>query len=226
MRNIHARGNVIFIILIAIALTAALTFAVTRLSGGAQNTQNEQIGMQVDRVIGFAADVKRAVTSVYQNGVMESDISFANSVTTDYGTPDTNAAHEIFNIAGGGADFITVPTNANNGSNFEFYGFSAAPQVGTSEADLMVVLPNVTESFCRSVNTRVGYAAGAAIPVNATGECVNDPTKRFTGSFATGSDINTMDGSGATGFKVKPASYGCVACAGPVYNFYYVVLER
>lgn len=208
--------------MLTVLLMAALTYAISKTDSGARNFDSEQTSIAVSDVSSFAADLRRAVDLILRGGNSEGSLSFAHASLTGYGTPDTDAAVEVFNIAGGGASYKDVPEKINDGSQWEFYSFTAAPVVGDDAApDLMLVLPHVTENFCRAFNTRAGYAADAAIPTDSD-TCLHDTARRFDGSFATGGDINTMD---SAGFKT-PAAFACVACDGPVYNAYYVLEDR
>lgn len=215
-------GNVLFMILIAIVLMSALTFAVTRSESGGSNLTREKASLAADQLSAFALDMKRAAENITRLGKSEASISFAHAELTGYGTPDTAPANEVFNIAGGGVGFVSPPANLNNGTQWEFSGFTAAPGVGDNDtADLMVVFPNVPEAFCRAYNRKAGYSETDAIPAD-TGACLYDTTKRFDGTFTTGSATNTMD---AGTFRATPAPFACVAC-GTQYHAYYVLLER
>jgi len=217
-------GNILFMILVAIVLIAALTYAITRGEGGKSSMDREQAAIHAAKIVSFALDVKRAAENMTRSGKSESTISFAESHLTGYGTPDSAPANEVFNIAGGGASYADIPKNINNGAQWEFSGFTAAPNVGDAATpDLMLVLPNVSQAFCIAYNKKAGFADTAAIP-DDTSMCLYDTTKRFAGTFATGVDINTMDTSTFPS-ATAPAPAACVAC-GSAYHAYYVLLER
>ena len=208
--------------MLAVFLIAALTFAITKSQDGSNTLATEKMTLAVNNFGSLGADLRRAIEVITRSGQSETTLSFAQSSLTGYGTPDANTATEVFNIAGGGATYLPVPAGVNNGSQWEFYGFTRAPYVGDDAApDLMLVLPNVNETFCRALNKRAGYAPNDVIPTD-TATCLHDTTKRFAGSFATGGDINAM----TTNTFRQPATFACVACAGPVYHAYYVLIER
>lgn len=215
-------GNVLFLILIAIALFAALTAALTKSGGGSGSLSGEKMALAADQVGAFGVDVKRASENILRNGNSESTIKFAHSsLNAAYGTPDASPKTEVFNIAGGGVAYLDVPANINDGSKWEFTGSTAIPGVGDDATpDLVMVLPNVTESFCRAFNKKAGYDASQAIPTD-TAACVFDTSKRFNGSFPT-SGVNTMD---AGTFRATPAPFACVQC-GSNYHVYYTLIER
>lgn len=217
----RSSGNVLFLILVAIILFAALTAAITKSNQGSGSLTSEKLNLAADQVGAFGIDVKRAAENIIRNGNSETTISFATADLADYGTPDATPKTEVFNIAGGGVGYLDVPQNINDGSKWEFTGATAIPGVGDNATpDLVMVLPNVTPQFCRAFNQKAGYEAGAAIPTD-TSACVFDTGKRFAGSFPT-SSINTMD---AGTFRATPAPFACVAC-GAAYHVYYTLIER
>lgn len=216
------RGNILFMLLVAIVLIAGLTFAITRSEQGGSNLTREKTSLASDQVASLGVDLRRAVDAMTRAGRSETTISFAHSSLTGYGTPDTTPDAEVFNIRGGGVAYIDVPAGVNDGSQWEFYGFTAAPGIGDeANADLMLVLPNVNETFCRAFNRKAGYDAAAAIPTDGTA-CLHNTGSRFAGTFASGGGVNTMD----TGTFRTPAPFACVACTGPVYHAYYVLMDR
>lgn len=220
-RSKRQSGNVIFLLIIAIVLIAALTYAITKSDTGVTNLTREKATIAAAQVSSFNMGLKRATENMTRQGMSESTISFASRNLTGYGTPDTSPSNEVFNIRGGGAGFLPVPANVNNGAQWEFSSFTAAPGVGDDATpDLMVILPNVQESFCRAYNDKAGYALTDPIPTDDS-MCLYDTTKRFNGSFATGVDVNTMN---ANTFRI-PAHFACVSCGG-VYHAYYVLLAR
>ncbi|WP_435640578.1 hypothetical protein [Micavibrio aeruginosavorus] len=214
-------GNVIFFILLGIALVGLVTAALR--SGGSEsaNIDAEQMVIKVSQVQQYASALARATEVAYQNVREESAISFAHPDShSDYGTYGTTPSAEIFHVQGGGADYLEPPAGVNDTSAWEFYGTTAAPDVGTDAADLIAVLPNVTPEFCTAMNTSLGQLGDT----DDTGTCVYDSSGvRFSGIFS--SAPNTMDGSS---FTFTPAPQGCVTCtgAGNTQHFYKVILAR
>ncbi len=221
-KRTHQSGNILFMLLVAIVLLAGLTYAVTRSEQGGANLSREKTSLAADQIGSFGIDLRRAVDAMTRAGRSESTISFAHASLSGYGTPDTTPDAEVFNISGGGVAYIDVPAGTNNGSQWEVYGFTAAPGMGDeATADLMLVLPNVTEAFCRAFNKKAGYSLDAVIPTDGTA-CIHNTASRFAGTFASGGAVNTMD----TGTFKTPAPFACVACAGPAYHAYYVLMDR
>ncbi len=215
-------GNMIFFILLAIVLVGLVTAALR--SGGLEtaNIDREDMVIKVSQVRQNAAELERALGLVMQNGISETDISFASdhpSASADYGTYNNNPEAEIFNPRGGGASWREPPAGVNDGSAWEFYGDTDVPGIGSDKADLVAVLPNVTALFCTEINKINGQTTQ---PLD-NGTCVHGgAAARFSpGAAPFASTPNTMDGP----FAVTPAPEACVSCAG-VFHFYHVLMAR
>ena len=221
-------GNILFMILIAIALLATLSYAMSGSMRGGGNITNDQLRVRVDRLLTIASDIKTGVNTIYTQGVSESDISFAHPSLTGYGTIGTDTLVEVFNEDGGGVGAPDIPSGLNDGSQIEFYGHTRAPRMGENGvADLLLVVPNMTESACRAINFRLGYAETAPIPQDNDGDslCVyTGASGRFAGTFETVAP-NQMD-DGTPDMTILPAPYGCVTCGSSQYHMFYTLLAR
>jgi hypothetical protein len=237
------RGNILFIILLAVVLIGLLTAAIqaTNNSEGS-NIDKETLVIRASDVQRAAAEIERGVKYIMQNGKSETELSFAHpSASTDYGTIGTNPEAEVFNPDGGASTYPALPSDINDGSPWEFYAGTAVPGIGTSAPDLVAVLPNVTAQFCEKINAlnnQSGQPAdtgtSAAAGATGAGDCIN---MGAIGRFGDGTGDqyyatpNTMD---ATTFEqdpsisaARPAAQGCVQCAiGNGYHFYHVLLAR
>ncbi len=225
MDKIHAQsGNVFFVILLGITMFAALTGALVQMDRGTSNVSNERVEVAASQALRYISQLKQSVDFLYQDGVSEANIRFSHpKADSQYGDIATNTNYQVFSENGGGLAYTQPPKDISASDiDYDFFGFSAAPQVGTSAPDLMVVMRNVNESVCNRLNEMVGYDKGATIPSD-TGTCVYSSTTsdKFTGTFTTGGSINDM---GETDYNL-PAYQACVAC-GSDYHFYSVLIER
>lgn len=231
----HNSGNILIAILIAIALMGALTVVMSDGFSGAKSISDTEMDAKARKILEYSQSVKDAVELLYlQKGLSETEFLFAHQKNhSDYGDdPGTTPEKQVFSQLGGGATFMwPIPEGINNGTPWEFYGKTFAPEVGTTgydglSEDLMIVLPNVTESFCRAINKTVGYATTDAIPSDYNSCAIDKTAARWNNSYPSGGGIgNTMD-KGSEGWLHTPAPYGCVQCAGPVYYYYYTLLAR
>lgn len=236
------KGNILFIILIAIALIGLLTVAIQSTSrpDGA-NIDKEQLSIRATEVQRYASELERAVMFIMQNGKSESDIRFAHpDAHADYGdlSADGDPSDQVFHRLGGGASYRTPPADINDGSAWEFYGGTHLPGVGSDKADLIAVLPNVTQAFCNKVNalndqtgtpTDTGASAASG---SDPGDCLNiGAAGRFDDSRQFYSTVNTVD---ETTFEqdeeasaARTTLQACVVCdTDSSRHFYHVLMVR
>lgn len=247
------QGNVLFMILIAVALIGLLTAAISQTSRpDGTNIDKETLVLRASEVQRYASELERAVTFIMQNGLSESDIRFAHyNANADYGDlgADADKSDQVFDRVGGGANYRDAPDGINDGSAWEFYGGSHAPGMGRSDrAELVAVLPHVTQGFCDKINDLNGQSGtmdddggGAATAGNA-GSCVNlGAIGRFDDVTQFYTTINSMaETSGsfqhdANTSAPRPAPQGCVTCAIDTNgangatderHFYHVIMTR
>lgn len=206
-KNHDENGNVIIMLLIAIALLGILTVMLQTSGQESSDISDEQLLINISSVQKYASELENGVTIILSNGNSESDIVFDNSVS------ETN----VFHSSGGAVKNIDAPSSVQTTpSAWEFRGTTAMPGVGTGVADLVAVLPNVTNSFCSKINEINGYSGQ---PDKGAGDCLTEGAD-FAGSFS--AIPNTLDD---TSFSKKPALQGCVKCDA-TYHFFHVLLKR
>lgn len=225
-RNRAQSGNVFFLLLMGIVLFAAVSMAIVQTSGGGKDISREKSRLLAESVMRYAREAKDATGRLYRQGVSEADLRFAHpSMATDYGTITTTPENQVFDESGGGLPYAPPPFGAAGASsNWEVYGTSAIAQVGTAEADLVLVLRNVDVKVCRQINALNGYDEAATIPTDSYGDgkCIASSTAsdRFIGTFS-----SSPHSPGTTGLVSIPAYQACVNCQG-VYSYYNVLIER
>lgn len=228
MNKNSEQGNVLFYILLGLVLLGVLTVAIRNSGGLEENIDREDYTLKAGQVQRYGQELSQAVNAVLGNGASETQIRFAHgSAAADYGTITTTPTNQVFSSAGGKANYQLPPDGVNDGSKWEFFATTRIPQVGSNRAELVAVLPNVTQGFCTIINKQLGFTTGTQPTDNTNGstpDCVmGASTNRFTGTFLDSSP-NLMD---STTFSRLPAMQGCVSCAsGSTYNYFYVLLAR
>lgn len=117
-KNNHAeRGNVIFMVLIAVVLFAALSFAVTDMMHGSnpEQLQDEKASLQADSILGYARIMSTAIRDMQINGCDELDISFETPLLSDEDNEEALITYEheppakdqckLFGVEGGGVNY-------------------------------------------------------------------------------------------------------------------------
>lgn len=238
----NERGNILFMVLMAVALIGLLSAAVMRGNDSDNaNIDDEQLAMKASEVQRYAGELERAVRYIMQDGKSESDIRFAHpDAPSDYGdlSADSDKSDQVFHVDGGGAEYRLPPSVilATADQNWEFYGGTAIPQAGSTAPELVAVIPDVSQQFCQKINALNGNTSeqpedtgsNSTTSSNA-GSCIyGGSTARFDDGEqyydAAGHTHNTMDEST---FDKLPALQGCVLCStDSKYHFYHVLMVR
>lgn len=181
----------LFIILIAVALFAALSYAVTQSTrGGSGNANAEKIEISASQIIQYATTVENAIMRMrISNSCSDAQINFANPIMNNYWNPSAPAdgSCDVFAPAGGNIPFELPPAGANtlaaggpylmsltNAWPYYFGGYGCVPNVGTggtvcgtsaSEMELMIYLPIKDLELCNAINKRMD---GPTTPATTT----------------------------------------------------------
>ncbi len=207
---------------------AALTFTIMRGDRGGNSISNEKLLIHATEVEQYGSELAQAVKIVLDNGISETEISFAHAdAPAEYGDEAVDpVATQIFSISGGVSEYRAPKSIISSASQWEFYGESNMPQVGSSRADLIAVLPFVTKEFCDVFNQRQGLDISGTYPAD-NGSCFYTGVAgdRFDGDFnATPNTLNTAT------FSLMPALRACVQCdpggGTSGYHVYSVIYER
>lgn len=219
-------GNVLFFILLAIVLIAALTAAIVGTSEIGQNIDRETLILRVSQTRSYASELERAVRIIMQNGKSETDLRFAHpDAPADYGdlNNDPDSSDQIFAKNGGGASYQPPAPGINDGSKWEFYGNTSLPQTGSDLPELIAVLPNVSAVFCEAVDKALGYSSGT-VPEDSGACLYAGNAERFDDGRQYSSTPNTISNGS---FSNTPALEACLKCtSNDSYHFYHVLLIR
>lgn len=189
------RGSSFLIILLAVALFAALTYAIAKSSNGAKNLSQEQVRLLASEIIDSGSRFSETISRLKLAGVAESDISF------EYNGNYVNAACttsecKVFDFDGGGLEWDTAPTGSTGGDDWIFTSGVAIQDVGTTLPDLLAILPGVNEDVCHRINVLIDIEAETdTAPISGFGIAANG----FTGSYSSG--IPTLISSAKTNGK-------------------------
>ena len=129
--KINERGNVLWFILIAVALLGAITMVLSR--GGSSVDQAGDIEnrrVQSTQILRYTKSIEAAIQEMKLRGVSENDISFENAETAvDYTNANCTVTDcRLFDVGGAGLNYRDFPS-ANDGSEWIFTG---ANNVGTT----------------------------------------------------------------------------------------------
>lgn len=241
MRDHSERGNVLFLILIAVALFAALSYAITqstRTGGG--NAAREQSLIGSSALAQYPINLRSAVMRMVIGGENIRNILFNSP--ENFGALSANRL--VFHPQGGGATYSDAPgdvmaaaTSANWIYNAEF----RVPNVGsdgTNGNDVIAFLVGVNQATCERINKQSGIAAstsaqcgtyrGEVPEVDLLNSKINlNMVNGYTFPSNTVVDPIQCTGGSASAFTAK--SIGCfydTNLNGGQFVFYSVISER
>jgi len=188
MKNkMNQKGNVLFLILIAVALFAALSYAVTQSTRSGGDASRETNVLNSAQLTQYPASIRTAVMRLTIDGVQDVQLLFSRPSTfIEEGENGYNATYEglltreIFHPIGGGAIYQEAPQEVLNpgttdrrwffNMEFEIPGIGLSRKTSLAGNDLIAFLPNVTDSVCRRINMEAGITTNlmANIPVTTT----------------------------------------------------------
>ena len=229
------KGNVLFLILIAVALFAALSYAVTQStrSGGGSTEKEKAILSSASMTQGPTA-MRTALIRMVLGGVDVADLQF--NTPANFAAASDNSLL-VFHPAGGGAVYQLAASDLMSGQSQGVWFYNAnfdIPEIGTDGSggnDIIAFLPNITQAVCRQINEEfsidtTGCTLTSGIPnLNTNGADVRD-------NFETGDTFPVADepdlqgaGGGCVAFTGQPT--GCFHnTVGNEPTFYSVLLER
>ncbi len=246
MNTKHQSGNVLFLILIAVALFAALAYAVTsstRNSGG--SVSKDKAKANAAAIVQYATSLKNAVTRMkISNGCTDTTFDFTNPIykvnngngisSANSNAPANKSCH-MFDPAGGAMVAVLPPADAINLNHIS----TATPNVakpghgafqvlqvrgvgtdgasGTESAnDIVFWQSYLTKETCLAINDLLG------VP-NPGGDAPPGTATGSSGTYINGSLSGTkiQDDASLNGLAVA-----CRAGVDETYQFYYVLVER
>ena len=207
MKNKKQNGNVLFLILIAVVLFAALSYAVTQSSRGGGSATSEKNMLTASQLFQYGTSLSTAIMRMQINGVADTEVCFyTGSNHADYNhagcADDTN---NVFHPDGGGATYQAPPAGIHDGTEWEFtaraqiwgQGSTTPGSPTADDVDLFMVIRDVNDDVCLAINQQVGLTS---TPVDSGDLNV----ARFNGVYSGG--VDNLDGcpSNCASLAVSP----------------------
>lgn len=158
-------GNAIVYILIAVALLAALIFAVSQNSrDSATAVTDEKAKLYASDIIQYGNTLGQAVTQLKLRGCDISEISFENDLVAGYanGTAPADDTCDVFELKGGGITPQLPPTEILDGASMlKVTTDFEVSEVGTTCGDddcveLVYAIGPLKVEVCTKINTMLG----------------------------------------------------------------------
>ena len=231
------RGNILFIILLAVVLFAALTFAInSSMRGGGKDASKESLGTEVNKIENFGLQVRTALQRMTNIGgyqFWQLDFSKANFSTATSNATCTTSACKLHDPAGGGIGGFVIPQNmwgdASVCSSVSTwvgrYYFRNASVKGLGiddKTDLLLVYPGVSKALCTAINDKYGVTNPGGDPPYA----VAASPITYTGTFTQEIDVNAAVSLGNQEPSIANKQMFCSLVTAGCYYVYYVLHER
>jgi hypothetical protein len=169
-------GNVLFLILIAVALFAALSYAVTGMSRTGDNSlSKDKAKIAASQIIQYATEIENGINRMLViNGAKNYALDLKHSSTVYQGTTScTKTSCQLFQPEGGGVSGRLLPTEFFD-SQFSLYTHRGKPwmritrviDVGSDKPDLVFAYFALKKEICDEVNKRFGLPEPDSIPVD------------------------------------------------------------
>ncbi len=234
------QGNVLFLILIAVALFAALSYAVT------QSTRSGGGGADGETTLVNSAQLTQYPASV-RTSIVRMVIGGADVETLEFNAPAefANCTEQptgvfprcVFHPTGGGATYVQAPADIMAVGGAGTWIFNAENEINligvsvggdapdTDSADLIAFLPGVTNGICNRINEELGISgdteeSGGSIDFSSASNMANPNGSTDTSIGFGGGTIGDAD---ADGLNAQP--FGCFQQDG-VNVYYHVLIER
>ncbi len=228
--SLNSKGNALFLILIAVALFAALSYALTQSGRGGGSTDKETETLDAARLVQYAGAVERGIQRMrILNGTQDTDISFHDNgwgfTGYQHGSPQPDE-NRVFQTDGGGVtwqDFSDVGILKYNGVN-SVNGVGACDDNSSSACkDLMMVVILSSESMCQQINKSL-FGNTAYVSEDFTTGTTSPSNTIFNGTYGT----STADSTALIDASLNGVRTACVQDSGTAtkFIFYHVLLAR
>ncbi len=226
-------GNVLFLILIAVALFAALSYAVTQTTRNeAGSSDNETALINSSQLIQYPTSVRASILRMMLGGVPIENLEFNSPSQFD---TLTSPSVGVFHPNGGGATFIQAPVGFID-PNFtmvppvwKYTGSMEVKNIGTSSPgsfdgnELIMWIFGLDATLCNKINEEIGITADGS-----TAALFSNLIIDYNNDYTPGPE-NIVIGDATFGTEeFDGVPYGCLKVSPTgVFNIYYhVIVER
>lgn len=221
-------GNVLFLILIAVALFAALSYAVTQSSrSGGSGTDEESNLINSSVMTQYPAALRTAILRMSISGGVDATLIEFNPPSDidncqEFGA-DNEHRHCLFSPDGGGATHQEGWVfNRNN--QVEGIGSSTGNDTPTASTGDLIAFFETSLGICEKVHDELGLGD---IPDYTAKSLDVDTQQVYDGSaletFTAGNTIGSVSG---TGDVLEGQPFGCFEESADVYYYYHTLAER
>lgn len=248
------QGNVLFLILIAVALFAALSYAVTSSSrSGGGDASRETLNIALSEVFNHFSQVRVGIQRLILSGQCDEKsirfwhVSRARATNANFYGDGSDTQCQVFHPDGGGVPYLTRPKTLDTSTPDEYGIISNRIQdIGTTNnnvdsdgqgtaSDLLIIM-NVPRAACVAANEQLGVDNPGGNPpqytvsTTSTFRAISNQSATFpsssTGGYG-GSGGVTLGSSSSAVAEIRGKSSGCFHHSiDDYYTLYSVLIER
>lgn len=229
------RGNVLFLILIAVALFAALSYAVTQSSRSGGDASKETNVINTASLTQYPNSVRTSVLRLIIGGIAPEDLYFNSPAQFDPATHSVFIkSRGVFHPDGGAAPFQQVPANLTSGGapiDWKFTLDFEVPELGLSGTgftgnEMVAFADGITQSVCDRVNKEIHQYDGAT-PVRTSAVTVANERSALNASLPVAPDDVVLSVNTPSATWLNGKAFACFQNGtGGSYVFYYTLAER
>lgn len=153
-------GNAMIYVILALALLAALTLAISNQNEEAGNDLSaEQVEILTTKTLTYAGSAKNVIDQMTMSGTDPASLSFTRPNVPSYDTaPHIN---KVFHPEGGGLTYEAAQSNIfpgvvlNPARGWYINGETNIEWTPTAENDVMIVAYGLSSSICASINKKI-----------------------------------------------------------------------
>jgi len=170
MQSNHSSGNVLFLILIAVVLFAALSYAVTSSSRSGGNVDKEKNELAISNLMQQLTLLDQSIMRLkILNKCTDKEISFENTTVSGYSFA-TRDKCKLFEPQGGGLNWL-VPVKKVGESNYRYnhrnWVLGQGCSGSTNCTDLIMMWRNIPDDLCLAINKKMLDIDLTTIPSNS-----------------------------------------------------------
>ncbi len=230
MDRVTEKGSILVYILLAVALFAALSYAVSNMMRGNVEIGRENRAVLANDILGYARSVKETVQTLrITEQCSDTQISFERSPFDGSDTNYENAAApsdfscHVFHPQGGGLGSAT-PMAKVSAFDYVYTGDLAVSDVGSNAgAELSFIVRDIDAEICSEINEKLGLQ----VPQTDIATSANFYNTTFQGTYSLSSSVGDGIGTGDAMYNAQLS--GCFyennVTAGEHF-FYQVLIPR
>lgn len=247
----NKEGNALFLILIAVALFAALSYAITQSGRGGGNIDKERSALKATEFLNYASQLQTTVERLRLiNNCTVAQLSFENSNDgiydyTNAAAPADQRCH-LFEAAGGGMHFYGTIDEAflDTGKSGNWgYGLPVITSVGIDGvggyvdapdhcgwdcAEIVLWFPYVNKNMCQEINAQLGVTSSSNIepPTISTIHLSTSYDYTGAGTGITADDYWVVDSVSSARIQPRTACVSGANGQADGYVLYKILAER